>query len=83
MKAPRHLTIEEKRDWLADIFRDANGEYSCSDKFKAMVEDTKLALMVAEEQQAKKQTAAGSSILSRLPPRLNHFGGNSPPHPSG
>ncbi len=75
MKRARHLTIDEKRDWLADIFRDTGGEYSQSDKFKAMVEDTKLALMMAEEEQAEKKASAGisqidESILARLPPRL-------------
>lgn len=46
MKQPRHLSIDEKRDWLAEIFRDTGGEYSQSDKFKAMIEDTKLAMML-------------------------------------
>jgi hypothetical protein len=39
------LTIEEKRAWLAQIFRDTSGEYSDSDKFKAMLEDTDLMLI--------------------------------------
>ena len=43
-----YLTVEEKRTWLADIFRDSSGEYSQADKFKAMIEDTRLA-MLAEE----------------------------------
>ncbi len=75
MKRARHLTIDEKRDWLADIFRDTGGEYSQSDKFKAMVEDTKLAIMLAEEQQAEKKAATAipqidERILAQLPPRM-------------
>lgn len=39
------LTIAEKRAWLAVIFRDTSGEYSDSDKFRAMLEDTELMLI--------------------------------------
>lgn len=39
---PQFLTIAEKRAWLARIFRDTTGEYTESDKFKAMREDTRL-----------------------------------------
>lgn len=42
MKETRFLTIEEKRAWLARIFRDTTGNYSEADKFKAMREDTRL-----------------------------------------
>lgn len=42
-KPHRFLTIAEKREWLARIFRDTTGEYTDADKFKAMVEDTRLA----------------------------------------
>ena len=42
MKNPL-LSTEEKRRWLARVFRDEDGEYSQADKFKALVEDTKLA----------------------------------------
>lgn len=38
------LSIAEKRTWLARIFRDTTGGYTDADKFKAMVEDTKLFL---------------------------------------
>lgn len=41
MKNPL-LSTEEKRRWLARVFRDEDGEYSQADKFKALVEDTKL-----------------------------------------
>ena len=41
-KTPQFLSIEEKRAWLASIFRDTTGYYSEADKFKAMREDTRL-----------------------------------------
>ncbi len=73
MKASRHLTIDEKRDWLADIFRDESGEYSQGDKFKAMIEDTKLAMMLAEEEKKKAEKTEAAPginhmILAHLPP---------------
>ncbi len=39
----RFLSISEKREWLARIFRDTTGNYSDADKYKAMMEDTRLA----------------------------------------
>ena len=39
---PKFLTIAEKREWLARIFRDTSGEYTDADKFKALREDTRL-----------------------------------------
>lgn len=42
MKEPQFLTIEEKRAWLARIFRDTTGYYTEADKFKALREDTRL-----------------------------------------
>lgn len=73
MKSSRHLTIDEKRDWLADIFRDSSGEYSQGDKFKAMIEDTKLAIMLEEEAKKNAESRANEpvinhSILAHLPP---------------
>lgn len=73
MKSSRHLTIDEKRDWLAEIFRDSSGEYSQGDKFKAMIEDTKLAQMLAEEEKKNAENQASAavinhSILAHLPP---------------
>ena len=47
-----YLTIEEKRAWLARIFRDTSGEYTEADKFKALQEDTNLAL-ISEKQEIK------------------------------
>lgn len=74
----RHLTIDEKRDWLAAVFRDESGEFSQSDKLKAMVEDTKLAQLAEENRRAEEdRTAArepdkGSAVrwdlLAHLPP---------------
>lgn len=70
MMKSKHLTIDEKRDWLASIFRDASGEYSQADKFKAMTEDTRLA-MLEEEKAAEPATEQPSfSLLERLPPRM-------------
>lgn len=74
----RHLTIDEKRDWLAAVFRDASGEFSQSDKLKAMVEDTKLAQLAEENRRAdEERTAARTAekpaelrwdLLAHLPP---------------
>lgn len=47
------LTIEEKRAWLARIFRDASGYYSDADKFKALREDTLLARLYMQGDQPK------------------------------
>ena len=44
------LSTEEKRRWLARVFRDTDGEYSQADKSKALVEDTKLAALQQEEE---------------------------------
>lgn len=75
MRKKRHLTIEEKRDWLAYVFRDESGEFSQADKFKAMAEDTRLAVLQAEEKAAAvaASPAAGSTLpdlLEFLPPPL-------------
>lgn len=75
MRKKRHLTIDEKRDWLAEVFRDPNGEYSQADKFKALVEDTKLATMEEEAQKAESAAAPPADtrpavrwdILAHLP----------------
>lgn len=76
MKRKRHLTIEEKRDWLAYVFRDTGGEFSQADKFKAMVEDTRLAEL-AKENKAEEKTATPAhqfpaDLLAFLPPPLSH-----------
>lgn len=41
-RKPKHLTLREKRDFLAKVLRDTGSEYSNADKFKAIIEDTKL-----------------------------------------
>lgn len=81
MRKKRHLSIDEKRDWLAGIFRDDSGEFTQADKFKALAEDTKLAQLQAEEQAKanppaddKKSPDASDALrlLSFLPPPLHH-----------
>lgn len=83
MRKKRHLTIDEKRDWLATVFRDDSGEFSQADKFKAMVEDTKLATLLAEEEQQKTapppppQDPADTvrwDLLEHLPPAPPEWG---------
>lgn len=72
MRKKRHLSIEEKRDWLAAVFRDESGEYSQSDRFKAMVEDTRLAMLENEKKEAEPPPAPAPDweLLSHLPPPL-------------
>ncbi|MBR3695377.1 MAG: hypothetical protein IKL98_03970 [Akkermansia sp.] len=81
MRKKRHLSIDEKRDWLAVIFRDESGEFNQADKFKALAEDTKLAQLQAEEQAKaappppQKETgptlAETLKLLSFLPPPMS------------
>ena len=73
MKEPL-LSTEEKRRWLARVFRDTDGEYQ-ADKFKALVEDTKLAALQQEEEEFKRQREMGAvpqdpilALLQSLPP---------------
>lgn len=74
MRKKRHLTIEEKRDWLASVFRDESGEYSQADRFKAMVEDTRLAMLEAEKKAEETPPPAAPALdldlLAHLPPPL-------------
>lgn len=67
MAKKKYLSIDEKRSWLADIFRDNGGEYSQADKFKAMIEDTRLA-MLAEE--SAKPSAPQQGVLPGIPREL-------------
>jgi len=74
MKNPL-LSTEEKRLWLARVFRDEGGEYSQADKFKALVEDTKLASLQQEEEEFKRQQKKEDTfqdpilaLLQSLPP---------------
>ncbi len=64
----RHLTIDEKRDWLAGIFRDESGDYSQADKFKAMAEDTRLALLQEEKTAPPPPSGPPPGLLDNLPP---------------
>ena len=84
-RKPRHLTIAEKRDFFTMIARDKSGEFSTADKFKAIVEDTKLfqlehdlaaaqAKREEEEKALQRQQAISwpAHLLEHLPPPLNH-----------
>lgn len=74
MRKKRHLTIEEKRDWLACVFRDESGEFSQADKFKAMTEDTKLAVLQAGQEAPRSAEGTGTgtaSLFDQLPPPLS------------
>jgi hypothetical protein len=74
MARKKFLSVEEKRSWLACIFRDTSGEYSQADKFKAMIEDTRLAMLEADnEKQAPQQPSLPcipAELLAHLPPPL-------------
>lgn len=72
MAKKKFLSIEEKRCWLAGIFRDTSGEYSQADKFKAMIEDTRLAMLETETAKPAEPGAPGipAALLAHLPPPL-------------
>lgn len=75
MRKKRHLTIEEKRDWLASIFRDESGDFSQADKFKALTEDTRLAQIQEEKEQqaagnARKSESGFPGLADMLPPPM-------------
>lgn len=70
MKKKKHLTIDEKRDWLACVFRDTSGEYSQADKFKAMAEDTRLAMLEDEKAPPAPAQEPSLALLDQLPPPL-------------
>lgn len=75
MARKKFLSIEEKRSWLAGIFRDTSGEYSQADKFKAMIEDTRLAMLEAEsgkEAQGSAPPGMPAELLAHLPPPLRN-----------
>lgn len=82
MAKKKYLSVDEKRSWLADIFRDASGEYSQADKFKAMIEDTRLAMLAEEKAKpAQQATLPGipAELLSHLPPPLTSVQQEAPP----
>ena len=68
MRKTKYLSIEDKRDWLAGIFRDSSGEFSQADKFKAMVEDTRLAELQDARKNRKNAPVPVFSLLEQLPP---------------
>lgn len=70
MSENNFLSIEEKRAWLAAIFRDSGGEYSQADKFKAMIEDTRLAMLETEAAKPA-EPALPATLLAHLPPPLH------------
>ena len=74
MRKKRHLTIDEKRDWLARIFRDESGDFSQADKFKALAEDTRLAQLQEEKQNTTPTTnskpAINEQFIDWLPPAM-------------
>lgn len=73
MTKRKYLSISEKRDWLARIFRDATGDVSQAEKFKAMVEDTRLASLTegktvkSPQEEVKRQW----QLLEHLPAALS------------
>ena len=52
---PQFLTIEEKRAWLARIFRDKSGEYTDADKLKALEADNRLLSFISQNHEIKSQ----------------------------
>ncbi len=79
-----HLSLDEKRRWLAAVFRDESGEFSQADKFKALAEDTKLAVL---QQEAEREQAPAEAVVapelpllqSLPPPALPTAGENGSP----
>ena len=56
------LTIEEKRAWLARIFRDTSGEYTDADKLKAMIADTSLAMLTPNRQEKLDSSSSKPTV---------------------
>lgn len=57
------LTIEEKRAWLARIFRDTSGEYTDADKLKAMEADNRLVMLQSPNSQATLDTSERGTLV--------------------
>lgn len=64
-RKPRHLTIAEKRDFFTAIARDTTNEFSTADKFKAIVEDTKLFQLELELEESKLKSAKEAEAVRR------------------
>ena len=56
-KVDNFLTIEEKRAWLARIFRDTSGEYTPADKLKALEADNRLVMLQRPNNQTQTNHA--------------------------
>ena len=54
-----YLTIEEKRAWLARIFRDTSGEYTDADKLKALEADNRLVMLQSPTTQVNLDNCSG------------------------
>lgn len=54
-----YLTIEEKRAWLARIFRDTSGEYTDADKLKALEADNRLVMLQSPNSQVNLDNCSG------------------------
>ena len=84
-KSPRRtkfLSLEEKRKWLAAILRDVSGQHqgyelSMGDKFKALIEDNKLAGHPSALEEEKKTTEDSHSLPDFLRSLLESV---PPPH---
>lgn len=93
-KIPRRtkfLTLEEKRKWLAAIVRDTSGQHQgfeigMGDKFKALIEDNKLAGHPSSAEEEKKPTEEKHSLPDILrslletvtPPQQQRFTQDKP-----
>lgn len=64
-RKPRHLTIAEKRDFFTAIARDTTNEFTTADKFKAIVEDTKLFQLELELEESKRKRAEEAEAVRR------------------
>ena len=66
-RKPKHLTLREKRDYLAKVLRDTGSEFTHADKFKAITEDTKLEALQLEREaiSTEKPTAELESAESQ------------------
>ena len=61
------LSTEEKRRWLARVFRDTDARIlPGGTNFKALVEDTKLAALQQEEEEFKRQSETGTAVQDPL-----------------
>lgn len=69
-RGQQFLSIEEKRAWLARIFRDTSGEYSDADKLKAMEADTRLAMLTPNRQEKLDSSSCQPKVDYWEEPRI-------------